>query len=1112
MKRRPNALRQNMDFRDRKIPLYRSMVNKLWIVEKNNLPLQNITETTINQLNNHKPSTTKFMRTTKQFKPFMNLISAIFIVFTALLPIIGWGQTNPTSLTASATTICSGNSVTLTASGGTFLGGNKYNFYSGGSCGGGALQSSNSNIYTTPVLTAGTYTYSVKNSAVLGCGPSIMITVLQSPTLTSATQASTVCAGGSATINLTGLIAGSTSTINYTINGVAQPAVTGIIANGSGGASFTTSALTLANNGQTLQITSITNTGSTPNCTTNFTQNVVLSVSAGPTLTLTSAAGTNNQARCLGSAITNITYTVGGSATGSTVTWVPAGTPSGLTVTAGAAITISGTATVPGTYDYTVTTTGGACGSTSTTGTVTISSPPTTATINGSTTPAAVNLTCPTTTTALTGNTPSVGTGTWSVTSGSGTVSPTNSPSTIATAGTGSTVYTWTISNPGCPSNSVSITVNLPVCNDDPCGALPITVVSANNCIPTINLTNAGSTYSTGMPDPPCGYVNSVTSADVWYSAIVPADGQLQITALGGGGFDPMVSVYDGNCASLQASGCVSSNGLGSNVFPLTYAGTPGSTIYLRVNESLGGDATTGTFGICAYTTNTGTVSQVLPGVTTTVTCGSTLNFYDTGGQGGTLATSTLQPPPAGNYTNNTGTIWKICPSSPTQYVQIQFNQFLLESGFDKMIITSGNNNVIAQWTGNQGQGDIVTSQAPGECLTIYFQSDYTFTALGWEAQVSCVSSPVPSQINNECLVQNCTGGCGKWICQDGTYNTAAGAGSGIDEINEVTGGCWGAAGEVATSWFYFTTSSAGTLSFEFVPSNSGHNINFALYGPTTNGVPPCPTLMGDSPIRCSFADVSGSNTGLQAGQTDIYDGNAAYGGNGFAAPLTVAAGQTYALALDVYQNGAPPTQTTIDFTGAASLDCSVTLPIELISFDGINQGRSNLLSWIVASQINNDYFTIERSQNGKIWEIAGQVDGAGTTQINKYYHLTDENPYFPLTYYRLKQTDFDGQSKYSDIITISNIKDLDGEFIGHLSPNPTSDYATFTYNGSDLETPLNVQVVNEMGMILKNHTFLNIHKGMPQTIGTNELAKGTYHIVFRQGYQFQTQKLVILR
>ncbi|TNF50479.1 MAG: T9SS type A sorting domain-containing protein [Bacteroidetes bacterium] len=708
--------------------------------------------------------------------------------------------------------------------------------------------------------------------------------------------------------------------------------------------------------------------------------------------------------------------------------------------------------------------------------------------------------------TTLDANSPVIGTGAWTInsnTTGGSLSSTTNPYATISGINaTGSITLTWTISSPGCSSSTDQVTITTINCNgDEPCTALGLPVNSGTCSLSTFN--NTGMTVSTGMPEPGCAVING---PDMWFAVTVPASGQVQISSTTAGTFDELISIYDGPCGNLSFAGCV--NGSGSNAYPLTYAGAPGSTIYVRVNEGGTGDAATGNFQICAYEATTANVSQVLPGVTTTVTCGSTLNFYDTGGQGGTTSTSTSQPPPAGNYTNNTGTTWKICPSDPSQYVTISFSQFLVENGFDKMIISTDADDVIAQWTYNQGAGDVVSAQNPGECLIVYFQSDYSYTALGWEAVVSCQSSPVASQITNESQVNNCTGNGGVWVCADGTYDTQAGAGAGIDEINEVTGGCWGAAGEVATSWFYFTTLTGGEMAFEFIPSNNGHNINFALYGPSLNGVPPCPTQTGDAPIRCSFATAGGINTGLQLGQTDLYD---IATGNGMAAPVIAGPGETYALVVDVYQNGQPPTQTQIDFTGVAALDCTV-LPIELISFDGINQGESNLLTWIVASQINNDYFTIERSLDGLHWEIVGTVDGAGTTQHNLYYTLEDPSPYFPVTYYRLKQTDFDGKGKYSDIVSVSNIKGDGNDFITDLFPNPTSEYATFSYSGHDTKTPLTVQVVNTLGEVVSQMTYTNVYRNMPATLITSDLSKGVYQVRFVQGDMKVTKKLSIIR
>ncbi len=135
--------------------------------------------------------------------------------------------------------------------------------------------------------------------------------VCTAPTLSGASQAATVCEGSNATINLTGLVASSTGNdIDYTINGVAQTQITGVNASGTGTASFTSATLTAANNGQTLQITKITN-GS---CSTTFTTNATLSVS--PTTVGGSVGGGTSV--CSGTNSTSLSLT---GQTGSVVKW-----------------------------------------------------------------------------------------------------------------------------------------------------------------------------------------------------------------------------------------------------------------------------------------------------------------------------------------------------------------------------------------------------------------------------------------------------------------------------------------------------------------------------------------------------------------------------------------------------------------------------------------------------------------------------------------------------------------------------------------------------------------------------------------------------------------------
>ncbi len=99
----------------------------------------------------------------------------------------------------------------------------------------------------------------------------------------------------------------------------------------------------------------------------------------------------------------------------------------------------------------------------------------------------------------------------------------------------------------------------------------------------------------------------------------------------------------------------------------------------------------------------------------------------------------------------------------------------------------------------------------------------------------------------------------------------------------------------------------------------------------------------------------------------------------------------------------------------------SGTLPIELTSFSAnLNQGQVQL-QWITASELNNDFFTIEKTSDFKTYEQVATVQGKGTYNGASTYVTTDNKPYAGIAYYRLKQTDFDGNFTYSEFVAVSN-------------------------------------------------------------------------------------------
>ncbi len=156
-----------------------------------------------------------------------------------------------------ATTVTGGgtfcNSRTITASGG---GGGTIYFQGTTSGGTSTAIASSSQVITS----SGTYYFRSRNaSGCWGTQGSVTVNIQVTPTLGTATLAMPYCAGNTAAINLTGMVPGSTNTINYSINGTAQTPVSGVTVNGSGAASFTTAVLNAGNNGQILRITGINN-------------------------------------------------------------------------------------------------------------------------------------------------------------------------------------------------------------------------------------------------------------------------------------------------------------------------------------------------------------------------------------------------------------------------------------------------------------------------------------------------------------------------------------------------------------------------------------------------------------------------------------------------------------------------------------------------------------------------------------------------------------------------------------------------------------------------------------------------------------------------------------
>lgn len=161
---------------------------------------------------------------------------------------------------------------------------------------------------------------------------------------------------------------------------------------------------------------------------------------------------------------------------------------------------------------------------------------------------------------------------------------------------TGDVIICVLTSNAACASptvatsNSITMTVNPPVSNDEPCNATTVTV---NSSCTFSTFTNAGSTNSSGISAHTCE-VNA--NNDVWFKFVAPTSGKIEANTQAGSLTDAVMSVYSGTCGSLTSIACDDDLGAGNMPILQVNGLTPGTTYFVRIS---GFAQQTGTFGIC---------------------------------------------------------------------------------------------------------------------------------------------------------------------------------------------------------------------------------------------------------------------------------------------------------------------------------------------------------------------------------------------------------------------------------------------------------------------------------------------------------------------------------
>jgi hypothetical protein len=233
-----------------------------------------------------------------------------------------------------------------------------------------------------------------------------------------------------------------------------------------------------------------------------------------------------------------------------------------------------------------------------------------------------------------------------------------------------------------------------------------------------------------------------------------------------------------------------------------------------------------------------------------------------------------------------------------------------------------------------------------------------------------------------------------------------------------------------------------------------------------------------ENDLRVAFSSDGGSSWTNLAGTASggEIDGNA----------VAFSAGSTYVITL-------------------ASINAVQTpLPVELIYFEAEVEEIAVQLRWATASEINNDYFQVERSSNGSDFQPVGaKIEGAGTTTEPLTYEFMDTAPLSGISYYRLKQVDFDGRYSHSDVKAVQVGKAAKGEM--QLFPNPTRDLLQIRWEG---DQPIDkLRLLDARGQLLSIDALINDKQA---ELNLNGLPAGMYFLELLSGKERKVEQLII--
>ncbi|MFN5209970.1 MAG: autotransporter-associated beta strand repeat-containing protein [Bacteroidota bacterium] len=194
------------------------------------------------------------------------------------------------------------------------------------------------------------------------------------------------------------------------------------------------------------------------------------------------------------------------------------------------------------------------------------------------------------------------------------------------------------------------------------------------------------------------------------------------------------------------------------------------------------------------------------------------------------------------------------------------------------------------------------------------------------------------------------------------------------------------------------------------------------------------------------------------------------------------------------------------DFTGNGG---GTPLPISLLSFEATPQDGKVVLDWVTLSETNNAFFTVERSSDLSEIHTLARIEGAGNHNGKLSYSAIDHHPLLGTSYYRLRQTDFSGESTYTQWVALQMLDMANAQLM--LYPNPVQNGMLFVEtSGFDEHENIRIEFCDLSG---KNLLLSNMSPGSASTRTTIDLAdlqSGVYLLHIQYKGHKEIRKIVI--